>query len=431
MNIMQLRIFLGTFVLALVPSDFFAQPVDLKQEALEAFKAENYPRAISLLKQAIAQKPEDAEVYYYLGYFTHYLCYDSIPLAGYDESKSNEVLRYLRKAVALNPNLGNAYYFIGAEYGARFMRYMQAARLEQMIQELKNGRREGGFPDWLVEYNRNMLKSCAPNAILFTGGDADTDAAWYLQYVKHFRQDVTVIPIGALKRPWYVLTIKENTDLVPALAPISWSRDQILSMHPYKWKPNKIFIPISEAVRKKYQLGEDIQWLEWLIEPNLSDNQRTYLSTDVAVMADIIRTNAWNRPIYFSFGCNPAKTKGLVNYLQVSGITQRLLPAKVGEYIPLLEVEKTEEVLLDPENFRNIENVTKKDYSRIASILRNYRVAFMKLLQYYKQSGNLNKVKEVLAAMETTLPEHVVPMTPGFWKWIEKLKRDLDIQVKD
>ncbi|MFQ6114786.1 MAG: hypothetical protein ACE5NG_12020 [bacterium] len=162
---------------------------------------------------------------------------------------------------------------------------------------MKRGRQEGGFPDWLVEYNRNMLKSCAPEAILFTGGDADTDSAWYLQYVEHFRQDVTVIPVGALKRPWYVLTIKEKARLIPMLAPMSWSKDQILAMRPYKWKPNKIIIPISEAVRKKYQLGNEIQQMEWLVEPNLLDNQRTYLSTDMSVEVDFFGISNWVRTL--------------------------------------------------------------------------------------------------------------------------------------
>lgn len=70
MNVLQIRTGLTALFLAIVPSFFLAQPVDLKQEALEAFKAENYPRAISLLKQVVAQRPEDAEAYFYLGYFT-------------------------------------------------------------------------------------------------------------------------------------------------------------------------------------------------------------------------------------------------------------------------------------------------------------------------------------------------------------------------
>ena len=412
-------------VLLLLSAVSSAQELDLKREAQEAFKAANYPQAISLLKQAVARNPDDAEAYYYLGYFTHYLCYDSMPLTGYGVHNSDEVLMFLRKAVALDPKLGNAYYFIGAEYGTRFLRHMQAGQLEGMVSELEKGRQEGGLPDWLVEYNRNMLKSCAPHAILFTGGDSETDAAWYLQYVENVRRDVTVMSPGALKWPWYVLTMKANPHLIPTLAPISWSKDQILSMHPYKWKTNKIIIPISDEVRKEYRLGDEIQQMEWVVEPNLSDERRTYLSAEMAVMVDIIETNAWKRPVYFSLGCHPAWRKGLKNYLQFSGVAYRLLPVKTGGSVPSLDVEKTEEILLDLENFRNVEEVATKAYSRIASMLGNYRAGFVQLVQHYQQTGDVGKAKAMLETLKKALPEHAVPRSPGLSRWIEHLEREL------
>jgi tetratricopeptide (TPR) repeat protein len=402
-----------------------AQDVDLKQEAQEAFKAANYPQAISLLKQSVARDPDDAEAYYYLGYFTHYLCYDSMPLTGYGVHNSDEVLMFLRKAVALDPKLGNAYYFIGAEYGARFLRRMQAGQLEGMVSELKKGRQEGGLPDWLVEFNRNMLKSCAPHAILFTGGDSETDAAWYLQYVENVRRDVTVMPVAALRWPWYVLTMKANAHLIPTLAPISWSKDQILSMRPYKWKSNKIIIPISEAVRREYHLEDEKQQMEWVVEANLSDERGTYLGAELAVMVDIIKTNAWKRPVYFSLGCHPAWRKGLENYLQFSGIAYRLLPAETGGSVSSLDVEKTEEILLNLENFQNVEEVATKDYSRIASMLKNYRAVFMRLIQHYQLIGDLGKAKAVLETMKKALPAHAMPMSPGLSRWIEHFEREL------
>ena len=53
----------------------------LKEKALAQFEKADYAAAIAYLEQARAAAPNDAEVYYYLGYFTHYLCYDSVPLA--------------------------------------------------------------------------------------------------------------------------------------------------------------------------------------------------------------------------------------------------------------------------------------------------------------------------------------------------------------
>lgn len=180
----------------------YAQKIDLKQQALDEFKNENYPKAISLLKQATSQNPNDAEIYYYLGYFSHYIIYDSRPFVKKSDEWSNqEVIKNLEKAIALYTNYGDAYYFIGAEYSARAWESLRNGNIKQYKKEIVTGREKGGYPDWLIEIGRNILKSCEPNAILFTGGDADFNATQYLQIVEDYRKDVSVIPLALLERP--------------------------------------------------------------------------------------------------------------------------------------------------------------------------------------------------------------------------------------
>lgn len=419
--------FLLTVSITLIPSITLAQASELIEEAQLAFRAENYPLAIALLEKAIDENPDDAEAYYYLGYYTHYLCYDSMPLTGYGRDLSDNVLRYLRKAALLNPNLGNAFYFIGAEYGARFINSMQAANLDEMLVALREGRREGGFPDWLIEYNRNMLRSCESDAILFTGGDADTDSAWYLQYVEGFRQDVTVIPFALLNRSWYVTVLKKGGVLVPAPAPISWSEEQIAALRAYKWKSNIISIPIFDDIRTRYQLPAEVSQMEWTVEPDLKDESRTYLSPNFAVMVDIIRTNAWKRPVYFSLGSSSGTLKGLEEYLQISGLTQKLLPVKVGDYAPRLDAGNTEKHMLNLENFSDVNGVADKDYSRISGLLNNYRVIFLQLLEHYQHVGNKDKMRRAIHIMETALPVDVLPLHPVLADRISQYKQLIGI----
>src|SRR6056297_3808715 len=148
--------FIKTTVLVflLLPQMISGQNKTLKERSIRAFKDENYPKAIKLMKAASEKLSNDPEVFYYLGVFTHYNAYDSRPLAGYEASYSDEVFKYLDKALEINLGLGNARYFYTAECGAAATRALRNGKDEKGAGYLKKAYKKGGFPEWAIGYGK-------------------------------------------------------------------------------------------------------------------------------------------------------------------------------------------------------------------------------------------------------------------------------------
>lgn len=386
--------------------NLIAQEINFKEKALEEFKNENYDEAITLLEKALEKKKDDAEIYYYLGFFNHYRAYDSRPLNGYNFSYSERIFEYLNKAIELNPNYGNAKYFYGAECSANAFLSMQNNDIEKLKYYYKLAYDKGAYPDWLIEFGKNILNSCDANAILFTGGNADFDICAYLQLQQNFRTDITVIPIGNIDRPWYVKFLKQGLEGGVKKINLNLTDNQIYDIHPFKWDTTKVEIPVSASTLKKYNLDDTYRML-WTINPDLTSNRkhskiegekvknRTYLSPQRAILLQIVEDNFQSRPIYFSNMSNPVFFGGLNNYFRNCGLVSKLTPIKTKQTEfenDYGEIEK----LLSIENFKQFSTIKKTDIPRISGIVFTYHRAVLTLADYYnskEQKENIIKLK--------------------------------------
>lgn len=221
-----------------------------------------------------------------------------------------------------------------------------------------------------IDFAKNLLDSCAPNAILFTGGDNDTFPLWYLQEVEGYRTDVRVCNLSLLGTDWYVDQMRRDTYLSKSL-PIKFNKEQfiegindqliyneqenikVMSLPQYmdllhrddpRLKAqtttgdlvntlpcDSLSIPVNIEKVSQYD------WVPNVLVPFMSDQISWKLPTrsiykDKIIQLDIISNNAlndWERPIYFSSTLPNDQYLGLKECMALEGYALRLMPFKI------------------------------------------------------------------------------------------------------
>jgi len=404
------KILTAIFILIYSNISLIAQDSSRINQAIQLGKELKFEEAIDILRKEIKINSNNADAYYWLGRYSHFLVYDTRPfIKKSDNWSKNEVIANLKKATKLNPDFGDAYYFLAAEYGARARESLKKGDIVQAKKELIQAHRLGGFPDYLLEYARCILRSCDKNAILFSNWDAPVNALMYVQLAEGFRKDISLIILNLLERPYYIKLLRDGIPNEINKVPINWNDNLIMDMHSYfPWDTLTIKIPISTFIKKEYWVPDSITKINLEI-PGQYGGSALWIGT--AAILNILENNKYTRPIF----CALPKDDDMfyfTDYLKAEGFVSRLMPYKTKNTDIAFDISKIENSILNPANYKyfaeiRIHNQPRTDYF----FGDNRRHLILNYIEYLIAINKISKAKSLYSKMDILMPSSIYPLS--------------------
>lgn len=208
--------------------------------------------------------------------------------------------------------------------------------------------------------------------------------------------------------------------------------DTKLYPYPIDYFPSpKLSYPINKSnIAESFNLSE-IQEL-FLVDKMIWETGRESLTKSDLMVLEIIRTNMWQRPVYFSSTMNTHNYLGLDKYLYLEGLAYRLIPMET-------DVSENETVNVNAsvmyENFtKNFQWGNLRGYDSYYD--ENTRITLVNLRNHYSRlarglyfEGEIKKSEEMLDQCVEYIPNKLVPYSyytvgiiHGYYRINKKLK---------
>lgn len=300
-----------------------------------------------------------------------------------------------------------------------------------------------------VDSAKNFLASCAPNAIIFTGGDNDTFPLWYVQEVEGFRTDVRVIVLSYFNTDWYIAQMMRDAyeskplpfgltldnykqgglnDYLPLVERQNikggtMNARQFIKLikeeHPALAVPTSISSYNSVPAKNFYLPVDSAKVMEMGIIPDqfasrLSDRMtwsmkgRGLEKKDLAIL-DLIVNNNWERPIYFNNTSASSVNFNLKDYMVQEGNAFRLLPIKnqsSGEMF--VNTDIMFENMISNFHWRELDNPSVYYSEDYRNFVLNHRASFNTLIENLLAEGKTEKAREALLKCLEFMPDNVI-----------------------
>ncbi len=297
-----------------------------------------------------------------------------------------------------------------------------------------------------VDSAKNLLSSCAPNAILFTGGDNDTFPLWYVQEVEGFRTDVRVVVQSYANTDWYIRQMRRQAyDSEPL--PFTLSSAQYRQGGPNDFL---VYRPLVEGsinlkqyikllneenpqLRASSKFGEynlvpgkemflDIDTTRVLDMGIIPDDKRNILVDRMSIklkgnilekkdlmVLDLIATNDWVRPIYFNNTSKLGISFDLDDSLIQEGEAFRLLPVCNVSGYALVNTGLMYDNLINNFFYRELDNPDTYYNEYYRNFVLNQRSNFNTLTSALIREKKELEASEVLNASLARMPDIAIP----------------------
>lgn len=299
-----------------------------------------------------------------------------------------------------------------------------------------------------VDSAKNFLASCAPNAILFTGGDNDTFPLWYAQEVEGFRTDVRVIVLSYFNTDWY---IEQMTRPAYESEPLKFSLDK---SH-YRQGGFNDYLPFVEnpSVRgnavnlqaffrlikdnnpnlrvsaryaqynsipaKNFFMDVDTEDVisRGLIPAHLEEKVLPRMTFTVKggglekkdlMILNLIAENNWERPIYFNNTSLAGVGINFNNYVVQEGTTFRLLPIQSRQEEQAVDVDKMYDNVMNKFSWRGLDDPSIYHTEDYRNFVYNHRSSLNTLAEALIALGDRSRAKEVIDLSLRVMPDKPV-----------------------